>query len=188
MKPQPFSHSYGESNFHIVFAPKYRHGVLTGRIAKLCEFLFEETGKAWNFRIVTKRVSEDHVHHFVSLKPNQSPSWVVHKLKGRSARKIFKTFPWLKQFSPKDRKRFWGGQFWSDGYFFRSIGSTTDKAIRFYIDVANDPFLREQYYISEGRKKKQPQRKNDPYIDFLQGRLKFSPKNQTNISHYLRCN
>ena len=174
MKPQPFSHSFGESNFHLVWTPKYRHDVLRGRIAHVCDYAFEEAGEVWNFTIVTKRVNPDHVHQFVSLRSNQSPSWVVHKLKGRSARKIFRAFPWLKQWDPKDRKRFWGGQFWSDGYFFRSIGSTTDNAIRFYIDVANDPVLRKQYYTYAGRRNKEPKCKDDPYISYLQGRLKLT--------------
>lgn len=188
MKPQPYSHSYGESNFHIVFCPKYRHDILTGRIASVCNLAFEEAGEVWNFRIVTKRISPDHVHQFVSLRPNQSPSWIVHKLKGRSARKLFRTFPWLRQFSKKDKKRFWGGQFWSDGYFFRSIGSTTDKAIQFYIDVANDPILRKQYYTYAGRRKKEPGCRDDPYISFLQGKLKLTPKDQRNLTQFLTAN
>jgi len=191
MKPQPFSHSFGESNFHIVFSPKYRHAVLEGRIAHVCDIEFEEAGKVWNFHIVTKRINPEHVHQFVSLRPNQSPSWVVHKLKGRSARKLFKTFPWLKQFDPKDGKRFWGGQFWSDGYFFRSIGSTTDKAIQFYIDVANDPVLRKEYYTYAGRRRKEPKCREDPYIKYLKGELKLTPRfspDQKKLTHFVTGN
>jgi len=77
MKPKPFSHSYGESNFHIVFSPKYRHDVLRGRIAKVCDLAFEQAGQVWNFRIVTKRINPDHIHQFVSLRPNQSPSHLL---------------------------------------------------------------------------------------------------------------
>ena len=183
MQLQPFSHSFGESNFHIVFAPKYRHDVLRGRIAHVCDYAFEEAGKKWWFRIVTKRINPDHVHQFISLRSNQSPAYAVHKLKGCSANKIFKTFPWLKVKDPVDRKRFWGGQFWSDGYFFRSIGSTTDKAIQFYIDVANDPVLRKKYY-AYGKGTKKPVCANDPYIEFLEGRLQLTPGNQRGLNQF----
>jgi len=187
MKPQPFSHSYGESNFHIVFSPKYRHDVLRDRIAKVCDLAFEQAGQVWNFRIVTKRVSPDHIHQFVSLRPNQSPSWAVHKLKGRSVSKMFGTFPWLRQKDPHDKRRFWGGQLWSDGYFFRSIGSTTDKAIQFYIDVANDPVLRHDYYTYAGRRKREPRRKDDPYVSFLQGKLKLTHKGQARLTQFVNA-
>jgi putative transposase len=183
MQPQPFSHSFGESNFHIVFAPKYRHDVLKGRIAHICDYAFEEAGKKWRFHIVTKRINPEHVHQFVSLRPDQSPAYVVHKLKGCSAHKLFGTFPWLKVWDPVDKKRFWGGQFWSDGYFFRSIGSTTDKAIQFYIDVANDPVLRKKYY-RYGKGTKKPVCANDPYIEFLEGRLHLTPKKQKKPDHF----
>jgi len=69
---------------------------------------------------------------FVSIPPKFSVSDTVQYFKGYSARKIFLEFPWLKQFELGE-KRFWGGHLWSRGYFFRSVGSTTDKAVEFYV-------------------------------------------------------
>jgi putative transposase len=185
MQPQPFSHSFGESNFHIVFKPKYSHDVLRGRIAHVCDYAFEQASMTWRFCIVTKRINPEHVHHFVSLRPDQSPAYAVHKLKGFSAHKLFETFPWLKEKDLHDRKRFWGGQFWSDGYFFRSIGSTTDRAIQFYIDVANDPLLREQYYTYSRKKwTRKPAMKDDPYIAFLEGKLRLNQIGQKRLNSF----
>jgi Transposase IS200 like len=29
--------------------------------------------------------------------------------------------------------KLWGDSFWSDGYFYRSVGSTTAEAVQFYV-------------------------------------------------------
>ena len=74
-------------------------------------------------------VMPDHIHVFLSFKPNVSVSEVFHKLKGISAKRLFDTFPQL-------RKRYWGGHLWSRGKFFRSVGSTTDRAVKHYIEFS----------------------------------------------------
>ena len=61
-------------------------------------------------------------------------------------------FPWLKQFEVGE-KRFWGGHLWSRGYFFRSVGSTTDQAVEFYIKISQDKKQREKYYSTGNNKK-----------------------------------
>ncbi|NIM13297.1 MAG: hypothetical protein GTO45_14390 [Candidatus Aminicenantes bacterium] len=70
---------YGVSNLRIMFSPKYKHDILTGRIANVCDLAFEAAGKTWNIHIVTKRINSDHVHQFVSLGPSQSPGWTVSR-------------------------------------------------------------------------------------------------------------
>jgi len=49
-------------------------------------------------------------------------------LKGKSARRIFQIFPEVKE-------ELWGGEFWEDGYFARTVGDkvTTDM-IKKYIE------------------------------------------------------
>jgi len=164
------SHSYGQSWFHIVFCPKYRHDVLEGEIKKEIYELFYEIAHRWQMRFRVVRISPDHVHIFVSLKSWQSPAFAVHKLKGASARELFKKFPWLKQ-KKYGEKRFWGGQFWSDGYFYRSVGSVTDDAVEFYIRVSQDRNMRNKFYTCVGASSKEAGEYEDPYVKFLQTRI-----------------
>jgi putative transposase len=63
---------------------------------------------------------------FVELHPTNSLSEVIQYLKGGSAYQLFKAHPEL-------RKRYWGGHFWSDGKFYRSVGNVTADTIRHYI-------------------------------------------------------
>jgi putative transposase len=51
----------------------------------------------------------------------------VQILKSISARELFRQFPHL-------RRKLWGGQLWSDGYFVRAVGDeVTGDVIRRYI-------------------------------------------------------
>lgn len=109
MKTKSYRHCHGESSFHIVFSPKYRHDVFgKDEIKTFCEKCFDEVASKENFDIRALKVMEDHVHLFVSIPPKFSVSETVQYFKGYSARKIFLEFPWLKQFEV-DEKRFWGG-------------------------------------------------------------------------------
>jgi hypothetical protein len=76
---------------------------------------------------------------------------------------------------------------WSRGYFFRSVGSTTDQAVEFYIKISQDKKQREKYY-STGNNKKNKATTEDPYIEFLQSKLKQSEKKheQKTLSTFVR--
>jgi len=78
-----------------------------------------------------------------------------------------------------------GGHLWSRGYFFRSVGSTTDQAVEFYIKISQDKKQREKYY-STGNNKNNRATTEDPYIEFLQSKLKQSEqKHEQRL--FLRC-
>ncbi len=59
-------------------------------------------------------IAEEHVHIFLGFPPRYSISEIVQRLKGKSAREIFRRFPEVK-------KELWGGEFWEDGYFVRTV-------------------------------------------------------------------
>lgn len=129
-----FSSSLGKSRHHLSFIPKYRHEIFGyERIKIVCEHSFHETARKYGFIIRELGFDTDHLHMVVDTPPSYSLSRVVKLFKGRSSRKLFKTFPWLKKNDPKDRKRFWGGHFWSPSYFFDSIGDVQSEIIENYV-------------------------------------------------------
>ena len=72
-------------------------------------------------------VAVDHVHLFVSFPPRYSISRVVGLLKSITASVLFQEFPRI-------RDQLWGGEFWEDGYFARTVGDeVTGEMIRKYI-------------------------------------------------------
>jgi putative transposase len=171
MKTESLSHCHGESSFHVVFCPKYRHEIFSNEnIKAFCKQVFGEIAERYGFEIRALRIMADHVHIFVLISPRFSVSQVVQYFKGYSARRIFEEYPWLKEYKPGE-KRFWGGHLWSRGYFFRSVGSTTDEAVEFYIKVTQDRRLREKYYTGAGSSRRGGAAVEDPYIEHLKGRL-----------------
>jgi putative transposase len=90
--------------------------------------LFYRISEEFEFEIDRCEVAEDHIHVLLSFPPRYSISKVVAILKSISSSKIFSEFPEV-------RKKLWGGHFWEQGYFARTVGEqVTDDVIRRYID------------------------------------------------------
>ena len=121
------SHAVYDTKYHLVWTPKYRKWILKGDIRKRVREIFEEISKNHEFDIDTLEVSEEHVHIFLSFPPRYSISKVVGMIKSISASVIFKEYPEVTQ-------ALWGGEFWEDGYFVRTVGDkVTAEVIRKYI-------------------------------------------------------
>jgi len=121
------SHAVYDLKYHMVWVPKYRKMILGGELAKRLKMSFEEISERYEFEIDTMEVKDDHVHLFLSAPPRYSPAEVVQIIKSISAKMVFKQFP-------KVKRELWGGEFWSDGYFVRSVGDkVTSDVIRRYI-------------------------------------------------------
>ena len=77
--------------------------------------------------ILSGKVSSDHVHMFVSYRPQMAISKLVQYLKGTSSRILLEEFAHLK-------RQFWGRHFWGRGYMAITSGNITDEMIQQYID------------------------------------------------------
>jgi len=119
----------------MVWIPKYRKMILKGDLAKRLKVVFQEIAERYEFEIDTMEVKDDHVHLFLSAPPRYSPARVVQVIKSISAKMVFREFPEVK-------KQLWGGEFWSNGYFVRSVGDkVTSDLIRRYIKYHQDKQL-----------------------------------------------
>ena len=114
------SHAVYDTRYHLVWAPKYRKWILRGDIRNFVEECFKEIAVANEFEIEAMEIAEDHVHIFLGFPPRYSISNVIKRFKGKSAREIFQMYPEVK-------KELWGGQFWEDGYFARTVGDKVTK-------------------------------------------------------------
>jgi len=123
-----FSHGYGQITYHIVLVPKYRYKIFyERRVKKDCELILKNICMDHGYKIHAIELTEDHVHLFLEIHPSTSLSNVVQYLKGGSSYRLFKLHPELK-------KRYWGGNLWSSGKFFRSVGNVTADTIKHYIN------------------------------------------------------
>ena len=121
------SHAVYDTKYHMVWTPKYRKWIMRGDIRERVRSIFEEISGNHGFEIDTLEVAEEHVHIFLSFPPRYSISKVVGMLKSISASVIFREHPEVK-------RDLWGGEFWEDGYFVRTVGDkVTAEVIRNYI-------------------------------------------------------
>ena len=121
------SHCVYDTRYHLVWAPKYRKWVLQGAIRQRVKELFQDIAGHHGFEIEEMEVDKDHVHLFLSFPPKYSIGQVVGLMKAVSAKEIREEFPEV-------RKHLWGGEFWEDGYFVRTVGDkVTAEVIKRYI-------------------------------------------------------
>ena len=121
------SHAVYDTRYHLVWAPKYRKWILKEKLRDTVKELFKEILKARDCEIEEMEIAEDHVHIFTSIPPKYSVGDMVRVLKSVSAKEIFQRHPEVK-------KELWGGEFWEDGYFVRTVGDkVTSEIIKKYI-------------------------------------------------------
>ena len=122
-------HSVGGSNYHLQFTPKYRRAVFRVlEIRKLVEVLIRSKADELGVLIEAIEFGPDHVHIFVTNCRRYSVSTLANHFKGYSSWHVRRALP-------RDVMLFlWGDSFWSDGYFYESIGRVTSDTVKFYID------------------------------------------------------
>ena len=123
------SHSFGECNYHLQFTPKYRREVFRDELVKtLCRECFKEIAKRLGVIFAAAEFGPDHAHLFVCGCKNYSPAELARRFKGASSRLLRKTI-WH-----RFRHLLYGDSFWSDGYFYRSVGAVTSETVKFYVE------------------------------------------------------
>jgi len=127
-------HTVYELHYHFVFITKYRKPVLRGDVGLRVRELIQEICKTQDMIILKGHVRPDHVHLFVSMPPQLSPSRAMQAIKGKTSHHLMQDFKAM-------RKTFWGQHLWARGYFVCTSGNVTDEVIAEYVsnqDVAGE--------------------------------------------------
>ena len=125
------SHVLYRCTYHIVWTPKYRYRVLEGIVKDLLSKDIPMLLEWKSSEMIEINIQKDHVHLIVSVPPKVSISQLMWVLKGKTAIKIFKSYPQLKT------KPYWGNHFWARGYCVDTIGLDEDK-IKKYVKYQED--------------------------------------------------
>ena len=131
------SHVIYRCDYHIVWTPKYRFRVLEGLVKQQ---LSEDIQMLLECKGCDKKeltIQKDHIHLIVSCPPKQSISHLMGILKGKTAIKLFKSYPQLK------KKPYWGNHFWARGYCVDTIGFDEEKT-RKYVKHQEDNERKEE--------------------------------------------
>jgi len=116
------SHNVSVLLYHIVCPAKYRRVVISEEVDKTLKETCEEIGKRYEIKFLEVGTEGDHVHFLVQSVPSYSPTRIVTIIKSILAREIFGKHPEVK-------KRLWGGEFWSDGYFVSTVSKYGNEEV-----------------------------------------------------------
>ena len=117
--------------YHIVWVPKYRFKILTGKVAKMVENCVRAFSEQQGCEVLELNVQIDHVHIVVMVPPKVSISGYVGTVKGRTAIGVLNKFRHLKE------KPYWGNHFWTKGYCVDTVGLDSEM-IRKYVKHQDD--------------------------------------------------
>ena len=111
--------------YHVIFCPKYRRGVLTDAIEIRLQEIFNQVKDKYQFEILEMEIRPDHVHLIIDFNPRFGIMECVRKLKGASARTLRKEFPALKSRLPS---------LWTRSAFISSVGAITLGVVKRYLE------------------------------------------------------
>ena len=109
------SHNVTVLIYHLVFPAKYRRVVFDNAVEDVLREVCLEIEKRYMIKFLEIGTDKDHVHFLVQTVPIYSVTKLVTVIKSISAREIFHRCPQVK-------KKLWGGEFWTDGYFAGTVG------------------------------------------------------------------
>lgn len=117
------SHNVSNLVYHIVCPAKYRRVIFGDNVEEHLRQICLEIEKRYDYlHFLEIGVDEDHVHFLVQSTPNYSVAQLVKIIKSITARQIFVECPEVK-------KKLWGGQFWTDGYFVATVGKNQNETV-----------------------------------------------------------
>ena len=109
------SHNVTVLIYHLVFPAKYRRTVIDEHVDTILKEVCLDIEKRYQVKFLEIGTDKDHVHFLVQSVPTYSVTKLVTMIKSLTAREVFKRCPQVK-------RKLWGGEFWTDGYFASTVG------------------------------------------------------------------
>ena len=116
------SHNVTVLMYHLVFPAKYRRAIFDEKIDTELRNVCLEIEQRFEIKFLEIGTDGDHVHFLVQSVPMYSVKKIVQMIKSLTAREIFRRCPEVK-------RKLWGGEFWSDGYYASTVGKHGDEAM-----------------------------------------------------------
>ena len=108
------SHNVSRLMYHFVFPTKYRRVVVDDEVEEVIKETCIEISKRYELYFLEIGTDKDHVHFLIQSVPSYSPMQIVKIVKSITAREVFARCPEVK-------KKLWGGNFWSSGYYVATV-------------------------------------------------------------------
>lgn len=121
------SHNISILLYHFVCPAKYRRVVFSKEVDEVLKEVCLEIEKRYEIKFIEIGTDKNHVHFLIQSVPMYSAKKIIQTVKSITARQIFIQCPEVK-------KKLWGGEFWSDGYYVSTVGQKgNEETIRKYV-------------------------------------------------------
>jgi putative transposase len=106
---------------------KYRRVVINQKVEEIIKDTCLEISKRYEIEFIEIGTDSDHTHFLIQSVPKYSPTQIIQIVKSITAREVFKQ-------APEVKKKLWGGEFWTDGYYVSTVGQHgSEDTIRTYV-------------------------------------------------------
>ena len=112
-------------NYHFVWIVRRRRRVLTGSIKQRLDILIHDIVRELDCEMLNLAIEPEHIHLFINCPPTVAPSDLMHRIKGRTARRLRQEFPELLKLP----------SMWTRAYFVSTAGNVASATIQKYIDA-----------------------------------------------------
>ena len=124
--------------YHYVCPAKYRRVVFSEAVDATLREICLEISKRYEIHFLEIGTDTDHVHFLVQSVPKLSATKIITIIKSITAREIFRQHPEVK-------KKLWGGEFWTGGYYVNTVSKHGDeKVISNYV---RDQGIEKEYQV-----------------------------------------
>lgn len=121
------SHNVSVLLYHYVCPAKYRKVVIDQKVDEILKEVCLEIANRYQIEFIEIGTDKDHVHFLIQSVPTYSPTKIIQRVKSLTAREILKR-------APEVKRKLWGGEFWSDGYYVSTVGRHgSEETVREYV-------------------------------------------------------
>ena len=121
------SHNISVLIYHYVCPAKYRKVVYEKEVDEIMKETCVGIEKRYEIKFLEIGTDNDHVHFLIQSVPTYSAKKIIQAVKSITAREIFERVPEVK-------KKLWGGELWTDGYYVSTVGQRgNEETIRRYV-------------------------------------------------------
>lgn len=107
---------------------------LDENVDKIIKETCVEISKRYEIYFLEIGTDKDHVHFLIQSVPRYSPTQIVRIVKSITAKEVFAKCPEVK-------KKLWGGEFWSDGFYVATVSEHgNEKVIANYVKNQGDEY------------------------------------------------
>ena len=140
----------GEANLHLQLTPAYRRDIFVREDVKAFVTMYtKEKLDKMGIILLATDYGPDHSHLFLANWKNYSIPKIAQGIKG------YVSFMMRKHHQNIIKDKLWGKKFWTEGYFYRTVGAVTKEATKYYIEKSQKKHWKALDYGFYKEKKKQ---------------------------------